>query len=48
MKITGHKSDRCSNPYDITSEESLNEAARKLRAMTGTIPGTIDENSRYG
>ena len=44
MKITGHKTRSVFDRYDITSEEDLNEAARKLQAMTGTIPGTIDEN----
>jgi integrase len=43
MKITGHKTRSVFDRYDITSEEDLTEAARKLQAMTGTIPGTIDE-----
>ena len=41
MKITGHKTRSVFDRYDITSEEDLTEAARKLQAMTGTISGTI-------
>ena len=41
MKITGHKTRSVFDRYDITSEEDLTDAARKLQAMTGTIPGTI-------
>ena len=44
MKITGHKTRSVFDRYDITSEEDLVEASRKLQAMTGTIPGTIAEN----
>jgi hypothetical protein len=44
MKITGHKT-RSVFRYDITSEEDLTEAARKLQAMTGTIAGTIDDKA---
>jgi integrase len=41
MKITGHKTRSVFDRYDITSEEDLAEASRKLRAMTmGTIAGT--------
>ena len=43
MKITGHKTRSVFDRYDITSEEDLSEAARKLQAMTGTIAGTIEE-----
>jgi hypothetical protein len=48
MKITGHKTRSVFDRYDITSEEDLSEAARKLQAMTGTIAGTIDENRAVG
>jgi len=41
MKITGHKTRSVFDRYDITSEEDLAEAARKLEALTGTIAGTI-------
>lgn len=43
MKITRHKTRSVFDRYDITSEEDLNEAARKLQALTGTIAGTIAE-----
>ena len=41
MKITGHKTRAVFDRYDITSEEDLAEASRKLQALTGTIPGTL-------
>ena len=40
MKITGHKTRSVFDRYDITSEEDLAEAARKLQALAGTIAGT--------
>jgi len=43
MKITGHKTRSVFDRYDITSEEDLAEASRKLQAMTGTISGTVAE-----
>jgi integrase len=41
MKITGHKTRSVFDRYDITSEEDLSDAARKLEVLTGTISGTI-------
>ncbi len=41
MKLTGHKTRAVFDRYDITSEEDLAEAGRKLQALTGTIAGTI-------
>lgn len=46
MKITGHKTRSVFDRYDITSEEDLAEAARKLQALTGTISGTVAETLR--
>ena len=40
MKITGHKTRSVLDRYDITSEEDLAEASRKLQALAGTIAGT--------
>ncbi len=43
MKITGHKTRAVFDRYDITSEEDLAEAARKLEALArGTVRGTVD------
>jgi hypothetical protein len=41
MKLTGHKTRAISDRYDITSEEDLAEASRKLQRLAGTIAGTI-------
>ena len=40
MKITGHKTCSVFDRYDITSEEHLADASRKLQALAGTIAGT--------
>jgi hypothetical protein len=40
MKMTGHKTRSVFDRYDITSEEDLAEAARKLQTLAGTISGT--------
>ena len=39
MKITGHRTRSVFYRYDITSEEDLAEAARKLQALTGDNSG---------
>jgi len=44
MKITGHKTRSVFDRYDITSEEDLAEAARKLQALTGTISDKSRKN----
>lgn len=41
MKLTGHKTRAVFDRYDITSEEDLAEAGRKLQRLAGTIAGTI-------
>jgi len=41
MKITGHRTRSVFDRYDITSEEDLAEASRKLQALAGKIAGTI-------
>jgi len=41
MRITGHKTRSVFDRYDITSEEDLAMASRKLQALAGTISGTF-------
>ena len=43
MQLTGHKTRSVFDRYDITSEEDLAEASRKLQALAGTITGTIGQ-----
>ena len=40
MQVTGHKTRSVFGRYDITSEEDLAEASRKLQTLTGTIAAT--------
>ena len=46
MKITGHKTRSVFDRDDITSEEDLAEASRKLQALAGTIAGTNAKRTR--
>ena len=42
MKVTGHKTGSVFDRDDITSEEDLAHASRKLEALAGTIAGTTE------
>jgi integrase len=48
LKITGHKTRSVFDRYDITSEQDLAEASRKLQALAGTISGTNARDLRSG
>ena len=39
-KMTGHKARSVFDRYDITSDEDLADASRKLKTLAGTIAGT--------
>ncbi|MET0214195.1 MAG: tyrosine-type recombinase/integrase [Vicinamibacterales bacterium] len=48
MKITGHKTRSVFDRYDITSEEDLAEAARRLQALTGNFGDNRQETAYFG
>ena len=48
MQMTGHKTRSVFERYNIVSAGDLREAAKRLDAATGTISGTIEQNSESG
>ena len=48
MEMTGHKTRSVFERYNIVSVGNVREAAKRLDAATGTISGTIGQNSESG